>query len=253
MSILSHEKVIELARKYCFPGGIKFNLPKDPWTVMESEPGFFVVFEDAFSHGLRVPVPSFAISALRSFGLHPSLLQPQSWSFVMGFMVKCIESEVVVTVNLFREFHVLSASPGKRGYFFKSRLGAKKLLINPTKSMKHWKGRYFLIKNLPGFTAPRWCDFLETHPLNKRSRLSSTEKTDLGRLLSLEAEEANSVVLEDLLIQAGLSVMPGQVSHLSDADDAPGGGDSERGGNRNRSMPVVAGESCIKTSSPPFH
>ncbi|GAV60379.1 hypothetical protein CFOL_v3_03910 [Cephalotus follicularis] len=118
--------------------------------VTMSREGFFVIFEGALSHGLRVPIPSFAISVLEHFSLHPSLLQPQSWSFIIGFLVKCIESEVDVTVNLFKEFHVLSATPKKSGYFFKSRFGVKKLLLNPTKSIKNWRRGYFLIKDFEG-------------------------------------------------------------------------------------------------------
>ncbi|GAV92879.1 hypothetical protein CFOL_v3_36257 [Cephalotus follicularis] len=186
--------------------------------VTKSREGLFVIFEGALSHGLRVPIPSFAISVLEHSSLHPSLLQFQSWSFIIGFLVICIESEVDVTVNLFKEFHVLSATPKKSGYFFKSRSGVKNLLLNPTKSIKNWRRRYFLIKDFEGFTPSPWCDSLDTTSLNRRSGLTSAEKISYNKLLALEPEGVNSTVREDRLLQAGLSVVLGQESHSDEAE-----------------------------------
>ncbi|GAV80683.1 hypothetical protein CFOL_v3_24143 [Cephalotus follicularis] len=246
VSVLLREDVKGLSEKYNFPRGLTYSLPSDPRMVTMSREGLFVIFEGALSHGLRVPIPSFAISVLKHFSLHPSLLQTQSWRFIIGFLVKCIESEVDVTVNLFKEFHVLSDMPKKSGYFFKSRSGVKKLLLNPTKSMKNWRMRYFLIKEFEGFTPSPWCDSMDTTSLNKRSRLTSAERMSFNKLLALKPEEVNSTVREDRLLQTGLSVALGQESHSDEAEKDI----SEGKGAQNSPMPPVSEESCIKLLSP---
>ncbi|GAV86060.1 Transposase_28 domain-containing protein [Cephalotus follicularis] len=154
VSTLTMDEVVELARKFNFPSGLRFSLPKDPRRVTKSKEGFFVVSVGALGHGLRIPVSTFALSILETFQIHPSLLQPQSWSFIMGFLVRCQESGVTPTMGLFKQFHVISSSPGKPGYFFKSRPGVIKILTKPTQSIKNWRKRYFLVTNLEGFTPP---------------------------------------------------------------------------------------------------
>ncbi|GAV78055.1 hypothetical protein CFOL_v3_21523 [Cephalotus follicularis] len=167
MSVLTRNKEKNQAKKYCFPRILEFSLPRDPKVTKKSKSGLFVVFEGALSHGLRLPIPSFAIEILRHFHIHPSLLQAQSWAFIIGFLVRCLETGVTVTVGLFKEFHTVNASPGKRGYYFKSRIGqTKNLLVDPTKSVKCWRGKYFLVRNLLGFTPCHWCDSLDTQRLN---------------------------------------------------------------------------------------
>ncbi|GAV85726.1 hypothetical protein CFOL_v3_29160 [Cephalotus follicularis] len=248
VSTLSRVEVKKLSERYSFPHGLTYCLPSDPRMVTMSREGLFVIFEGALSHGLRVPIPSFAISVLENFSLHPSLLQPQSWSFITGFLVKCIESDVDATVNLFKEFHVLSATPKKSGYFFKSHSRVKKLLLNPTKSIKNWRKRYFFIKDFEGFTASPWCDYLDTTSLNRRSRLTPAEKVSFNKLLDLEPKDVNFTVREDRLLQAGLSMVLGQGSRSDGAEMDI----SEGEGDQDSPLPPVSEENCTKPLSPPL-
>ncbi|GAV87062.1 hypothetical protein CFOL_v3_30488 [Cephalotus follicularis] len=246
VSTLSQAEVKRLSRKYHFPRGLTYCLPKDPRRVTESREGLFVAFEGALSQGLRVPVPSFAISVLVSFSLHPSLLQPQSWGFMIGFLVKCIESEIEATVNLFKEFHVISATPKMIGYFFKSRSGVKKLLLNPTQSIENWRRKYFLIKDFEGFIPSPWCNSLDVKSPNKKSRLTSAEKIGLSKLMALEPEDVNSTITEDHLVQEGLSVVLGQGSSSDGSEE----GVSEGEGEQDSPLPPMSEQTCIKPLSP---
>ncbi|GAV77977.1 LOW QUALITY PROTEIN: hypothetical protein CFOL_v3_21445, partial [Cephalotus follicularis] len=51
-------------------------------------------------------------------------------------------------------------------------------------------------------------NYANTSLLNKRSSLSTGEKVDLGKLLALEVEEVNSVVLEDRLVSEFIYIIP---------------------------------------------
>ncbi|GAV78735.1 Transposase_28 domain-containing protein [Cephalotus follicularis] len=256
ISVLSRDKVSALAKKYCFPRGLICSLPQDPNEATESKPDLFVVFMDALEHGLRLPIPSFALAILRHFKIHLSLLQAQSWAFIIGFLVKCLEIKATATVRLFKEFHALAASPGKRGHYFKSRPGlTKKLLVDPTKSVKGWRGRYFLVKNLPGFAPCQWSNSLDIQCLNKRSVLTDAKKVDMAKLSALEREGVNHTIFEDRLRRVGLSMSSGRRYHLDDEEEIPTG--IEREGVQNsreepEARPVAEGESCIKPSSSPL-
>ncbi|GAV63598.1 Transposase_28 domain-containing protein [Cephalotus follicularis] len=134
--------------------------------VTESRPDYFVVFQDALEHGLRLPLPPFALTILRHYQVHPSMLQAQSWGFIMGFLVRCLEAGVTATVALFEEFYTITSSPKKRGFYFKSRAGHNKLLAENTKTVKSWREKYFMVKNLPDFTPSPWSDTLDTVALS---------------------------------------------------------------------------------------
>ncbi|GAV89133.1 hypothetical protein CFOL_v3_32552 [Cephalotus follicularis] len=243
----------ELAKKYCFLRSLEYSLPRDPKEVTESKPGLFFVFVDALEHGLRLPLPTFAIAILRHYQIHHSMLQAQSWGFIIGFLVRCLETGVTATVGLLREFHSVNASPGKRGFYFKSRVSqAKKLLVEPTKSVKGWRGRYFIVRNLLGFTPCPWCNSLDTQRLNQRKTLSEAEKIDLVKLSALAPEEVNSVVWEDRLRQVRLSMSSSQQARLDEEEEVYTG--TERGGVQDTrdepmSSVVIEGESRIKPSS----
>ncbi|GAV85284.1 hypothetical protein CFOL_v3_28722 [Cephalotus follicularis] len=164
---------------------------------------------------------------------------------MIGFLVKCIESEVEATVNLFKEFHVISATPKTIGYFFKSRSRVKKLLLNPTQSIKSWRRKYFLIKDFEGFIPSPWCTSLDVKSLNRKSRLSSAEKIGLSKLLALEPEDVNSTITEDRLVQAGLSVVLGRGSSSDGSEEEESKGEGEQ----NSPLPPVSEQTCIKSLS----
>ncbi|GAV77424.1 hypothetical protein CFOL_v3_20895 [Cephalotus follicularis] len=159
-------KLAQLAKEYAIPGELDLEIPADPRSATMSQPGYFVVFQDALEHGLRLPLPPFAITVLRHYQIHPSMLQAQSWGFILGFLVRCLEAGAVPTIGLFKEFHTVAPTPKKRGFHFKSGVSCPKLLEENTKSVKHWRKKYFLIKNIPGFTPCPWADSLDIGRLN---------------------------------------------------------------------------------------
>ncbi|GAV83891.1 hypothetical protein CFOL_v3_27336 [Cephalotus follicularis] len=71
-------KLAQLAKEYAIPGGLDLEIPADPRSATVSQPGHFVVFQDALEHGLRLPLPPFAITILRHYQIQPSMLQAQS-------------------------------------------------------------------------------------------------------------------------------------------------------------------------------
>ncbi|GAV73969.1 Transposase_28 domain-containing protein [Cephalotus follicularis] len=228
-SNLRPRKVGEPVKEYSLPRNLDYEILKDPQMAMENKPGYFVVFQDALEHGLRLPLPPFAVTVLRYYQIHPSILQAQSWRFIISFLVRCLKSGVTVTMGLFKEFHTLSSSPSKRGFYFKSRAGQKKLLAENTKTVKSWGGKYFMVKNLIGFTPCSWCDTLDTVRLNQRMVLTGDEKADLGRLSTLAPEEVGYVVFEDCLRRVGLSMSQGRRVRLELEEEIPMGVRRERG------------------------
>ncbi|GAV57663.1 Transposase_28 domain-containing protein [Cephalotus follicularis] len=207
-------KLAQLVKEYAIPGGLDLEIPADLRSVTVNQPGHFVVFQDALEHGLRLPLPPFAVTVLRHYQIHPSMLQAQSWGFIVGFLVRCLEAGAVPTMGLFKEFHTVAPTPKKRGFHFKSSVSRPKMLAENTKSIKRWREKYFLVKNLPGFTPCLWTDSLDTGRLNQRSFLTREEVADLRRLSALEPEDVLKVVSEDRLRRHGLSMSVGRRARL---------------------------------------
>ncbi|GAV59032.1 Transposase_28 domain-containing protein [Cephalotus follicularis] len=223
------QKLAQLAKEYAIPGGLDLEIPADPRSTTVNRPGHLVVFQDALEHGLRLPLPPFAITVLRNYQIHPSMLQAQSWGFIVGFLVQCLEAGVVPTIGLFKEFHTVAPTLKKRGFHFKSRVSRPKLLAENTKSVKRWREKYFLVKNLPGFTPYPWADSLDTGCLNQRSFLTRKEAADLRRLSALEPEDVLKVMSEDRLRRHGLSMSVGRRARLElEAKEGPTGVQRER-------------------------
>ncbi|GAV85908.1 hypothetical protein CFOL_v3_29342 [Cephalotus follicularis] len=202
---MSVKKLEELVREYSIPGSLDLEIPSDPRMASESRQGYFVVFQEALVHGLRLPLPPFAISILRHYQVHPLMLQAQSWGFIIGFLVRCLEAGVTAIVGLFKEFHTITSSPKNRGFYFKSQAGHHRLLSENTRRVKNWREKYFMVKNLPGFTPSPWTDTLDTVALSQKVFLSREERVDLDKLLALTPEEVLVVVSEINLQKHGLS------------------------------------------------
>ncbi|GAV82174.1 hypothetical protein CFOL_v3_25627 [Cephalotus follicularis] len=151
------------------------------------------------------------------------MLQAQSWGFIIGFLVRYLEAGVTTTVGLFKEFHTITSSSKKRGFYFKSRAGHHKLLAENTRKVKNWREKYFMVKNLPDFMPSPWSDTLDTVALSQRVSLTSDEKVDLDKLQALALEEVLAVVSEISLQIHGLSISCGRRASPDLAEEIPMG------------------------------
>ncbi|GAV79975.1 hypothetical protein CFOL_v3_23437 [Cephalotus follicularis] len=176
------------------------------------------------------------------------MLQAQSWGFIIGFLVWCLEAGVTATVGLFKEFHTITSSPKKRGFYFKSRAGHHRLLAENNRMVKSWREKYFMVKNLPDFTPSSWSDTLDTATLSQRVFLTREERVNLDKLLALSPEEVLDVVSEVRLRSHGLSIPLGRRDSPGPAREIPVGIRKKKG-RKDRHEPepsnFVQGESRI--------
>ncbi|GAV70056.1 hypothetical protein CFOL_v3_13555 [Cephalotus follicularis] len=84
----------------------------------------------------------------------------------MGFLVKCREKKVLAPLALFKEFFSLSKSRKRMGYYFKSQVG-RILFKDPTKSIKNWIKKHFLVEQLEDFIPETWGPIPTTEMNNK--------------------------------------------------------------------------------------
>ena len=93
-SSLVQSDVVCLMYRYDFPSYVKVRLPMSHERIDWNVPGYFSMYELPFHNGLRFPLPRLCHSILRHWGIVPSQLMPNSWSFLLGLEVLCWIYEV---------------------------------------------------------------------------------------------------------------------------------------------------------------
>ncbi|GAV88304.1 Transposase_28 domain-containing protein [Cephalotus follicularis] len=141
---MTHRRMVE---KFNVHGGQEVWLPLDGREATVNIAGRFVVFEDALSHGLRLPLPDFASGVLDYYGLHPDQIQPQSWAFIMGFIILCSWKKIIPNIAMFKEFFQVCRGQ-EWSFHFRTRTIPK---LMEEKSIKGWRARYFMLDGLDSF------------------------------------------------------------------------------------------------------
>ncbi|TVU40327.1 hypothetical protein EJB05_13786, partial [Eragrostis curvula] len=139
----------------------EYNVPDvyTPFSVGEKpactvEDNAINVYADAFEAGMRLPLQEFYAEVLRHYGIAPSQLVPNAWSYLAAFVLICADAGVKPSLPVFQRFMVLTHKDELyhfRPYFnnkqpplFRSRI--------PVYRPAGWKSKFFFLR-LPATTS----------------------------------------------------------------------------------------------------
>lgn len=69
-----------------------------PWTRQEHE---IFLYEDSLKAGLRFPLHPLVKEIMRFYNICPTMVAPNSWRSIIGFISMCSQVQVTATLPLF--------------------------------------------------------------------------------------------------------------------------------------------------------
>ncbi|CAH9118570.1 unnamed protein product [Cuscuta europaea] len=135
-----------VAQMYVGPyGRVRAHRPTDH--VLNPPPGYFGVYPMSFAKGLRFPLHPFITEYLDMVGLPPALLTPNSYSLIIGFLLRCDELDFRPTTALFMNLYQIGRGSHKNcaGYANLQQLPKKRSFTDLPTSIHGWKGKFVFV------------------------------------------------------------------------------------------------------------
>jgi hypothetical protein len=110
------------------------------------------VYAAALDAGLRFPLHSFYARVLAHYGLAPSQLSPNAWSYLAAFVLRCKEAGVEPMASAFRYFFSI-CTKRRNGehtgwhHFQPFTDGGRRLFTGTLPSKAGWKSRFFFLES----------------------------------------------------------------------------------------------------------
>lgn len=117
--------------------------------VCNPPPGRIVLYKECLKARVRLSLFYFYVKLLRFFWISPCSIMPNSWSFICGFMVKCLSTGFELILTLFRTIFNLVKSSQSRGwyYVFPWNKQQNNALLRDIPSVHRQKERFFFVKH----------------------------------------------------------------------------------------------------------
>lgn len=173
------------------------------------------VYEECFRAGLRLPFHPFIILLLKSFGIAPCCLAPNSWRSIIAFLSHLLHLGIHPTLRLFRACFMLKDHPREIGWWYLSPRQGCRLIKGAPSSVHNWKERFFFVSS----DQPWGFDTSWNRPRsreNKKPNLTETEAKFLDMIYSAPVAPLRVLLSEQSLYEVGLSPMNplGEVLYL---------------------------------------
>lgn len=222
-SKLSKKDVEKIRNTYGFPSAIRVCLPNPGDRTCNWHPERICVLKGALEAGFRFPVHAFIIRFLAELQVHPCQLYPNSWRFLIIFLLRCRELEIPWSTTMFRSiFAVKNSSDSKPGWVcFQLRNGLPHIVNSFSFPDSHhfwerdfvvleWEGGdwgHFFVKKF-GFVHDSSHFVCELNP---------KELSDRDRLLADDGRtHYRTILTEKKLIEAGLSILSFEAAEETD-------------------------------------
>lgn len=212
-SEITNEDLGRIRRKYGVPPEIVLTLPRPEHRVSQRlEDGVFF-YEDSLKAGLRFPLHPLVKEIMRFYNICPTMVAPNSWRSIIGFISMCHQVQVTATLPLFRAcYHLIAAKSSEWSFIGPRRLF--RAITDKPSSIKEWKVRFFIVGGNVGSDFPvEWGNYVkdpEAQPL-----LSAQEEKDFGVLSDGRSYSAGALLSEESLFVAGLSPIDPRGKSLS--------------------------------------
>ncbi|CAH9057834.1 unnamed protein product [Cuscuta europaea] len=135
-----------VAQMYVGPFG-QVRAPKPTDHVLLPPPGYFGVYPMSFAKGLRFPLHPFITEYLDMVGLPPALLTPNSYSLMVGFLLRCEELGYKPTTTLFMNLYQIGRGSHKNcaAYATLQQLPKKRSFTDLPTSIHGWKSKFVFV------------------------------------------------------------------------------------------------------------
>ncbi|CAH9091384.1 unnamed protein product [Cuscuta europaea] len=135
-----------VAQMYVGPFG-RVRAPRPTDHVLLPPPGYFGVYPMSFAKGLRFPLHPFIIEYLDMVGLPPALLTPNSYSLMVGFLLRCEELGYRPTTALFMNLYKIGRGSHKNcaAYATLQQLPKKRSFTDLPTSIHGWKSKFVFV------------------------------------------------------------------------------------------------------------
>ncbi|CAH9092438.1 unnamed protein product [Cuscuta europaea] len=131
---------------YVGPFG-RVRAPRPTDHVLNPPPGYFGVYPMSFAKGLRFPLHPFITKYLDMVGLPPALLTPNSYSLMVGFLLRCEELGYKPTTALFMNLYQIGRGSHKNcaSYATLQQLPKKRSFTHLPSSIHGWKSKFVFV------------------------------------------------------------------------------------------------------------
>ncbi|CAH9074664.1 unnamed protein product [Cuscuta europaea] len=135
-----------VAQMYVGPYG-RVRAPRPTDHVLHPPPGYFGVYPMSFVKGLRFPLHPFITEYLDMVGLPPALLTPNSYSLMVGFLLRCEELGYRPTTALFMNLYQIGRGSHKNcaAYATLQQLPKKRSFTDLPSSIHGWKSKFVFV------------------------------------------------------------------------------------------------------------
>ncbi|CAH9111915.1 unnamed protein product, partial [Cuscuta epithymum] len=135
-----------VAQLYVGPyGRVRAPLPSDH--VLNPPLGYFGVYPMSFAKGLRFPLHPFIKEYLEMVELPPALLTPNSFSLIIGFLIRCKELEISPTTALFMNLFRIGRGSHQNcaGYATLQQISGRRSFTDLPTSIHGWKAKFVFV------------------------------------------------------------------------------------------------------------
>ncbi|RZS28920.1 hypothetical protein BHM03_00062580 [Ensete ventricosum] len=220
-STICLESLGSVRKRFSIPNEYVLHAPRSGQRSYHPYPGGFGISIDALEAGLRFSLHPVIGECLSWWRVSPGQIAPNSWHYIITFLGECMGSEIVPRRNLFLSCFRLCRGQG--GYYLTARSGFR--VGGAPSNNKGWKSRFLFVSRCQGYDfGIEW----SAHPIsNVLPNLSDEEANVVERLKGiLSASRAVRNLIEEWLVEAGLSPASRDGEHEPDAWKSPGrGGD----------------------------
>ncbi|CAH9105869.1 unnamed protein product [Cuscuta europaea] len=131
---------------YVGPFG-RVRAPRPTDHVLHPPLGYFGVYPMSFAKGLRFPLHPFITEYLDMVGLPPALLTPNSYSLMVGFLLRCEELGYRPTTALFMNLYQIGRGSHKNcaAYATLQQLPKKRSFTDLPSSIHGWKSKFVFV------------------------------------------------------------------------------------------------------------
>ncbi|CAH9093013.1 unnamed protein product [Cuscuta europaea] len=135
-----------VAQMYVGPYG-RVRAPRPTDHVFNPPPGYFGVYPMSFAKGLRFPLHPFITEYLDMVGLPPALLTLNSYSLIVGFLLRCAELDFRPTTTLFMNLYQIGRGSHQNcaSYATLQQLPKKRSFTDLPTSIHDWKGKFVFV------------------------------------------------------------------------------------------------------------
>ncbi|CAH9093087.1 unnamed protein product [Cuscuta europaea] len=135
-----------VAQMYVGPFG-RVRAPRPTDHVLNPPAGYFGVYPMSFTKGLQFPLHPFITEYLDMVGLPPALMTPNSYSLIVGFLLRCAELDFRPTTALFMSLYEIGRGSHKNCscYATLQQIHKRRSFTYLPSSIHGWKNKFVFV------------------------------------------------------------------------------------------------------------